>query len=223
MANLSRFTLDLVTVTHDGRSLQMRLDQLTVNVLSKAFRIIPETLFLVSEQGTIAMPEEGKFQDVDECMNWIVEGDKTTTGSGAARGASTSASSSKPSKWKPHSFPGTTTTQFRARGVRCNLLLPMHTFIQLYFNRLVEVVCPVQLPGRNLSKFAFSVEMKLCKCQSIRLTWTNIPLNVISVQEILSRQAFNGSNVKLLNIKNVPLANVDGTRGKHNNIPFANV
>ena len=143
MANLSRFTLDLVTVTHDGRSLQMRLDQLTVNVLSKAFRIIPETLFLVSEQGTIAMPEEGKFQDVDECMNWIVEGDKTTTGSGAARGASTSASSSKPSKWKPHSFPGTTTTQFRARGVRCNLLLPMHTFIQLYFNRLVEVVCPV--------------------------------------------------------------------------------
>ena len=154
----------------------MRLDQLTVNVLSKAFRIIPETLFLVSEQGTIAMPEEGKFQDVDECMNWIVEGDKTTTGSGTARGASTSASSSKPSKWKPHSFPGTTTTQFRARGVRCNLLLPMHTFIQLYFNRLVEVVCPVQLLGQNLSKFAISVEMKLCKCQSIRLTWTNLPL-----------------------------------------------
>ena len=66
MANLSRFMLDLVTVTHDGRSLQMRLDQLTVNVLSKAFWIIPETLFLVSEQGIIAMPEEGNFQDVDE-------------------------------------------------------------------------------------------------------------------------------------------------------------
>ena len=116
---------------------------------------------------------------MNECMNWIVEGDKTTTGSGTARGASTSASSSKPSKWKPHSFPGTTTTQFIARRVRCNILLPMHTFIQLYFNRLVEVVCPVQLPGRNLSKFAISVEMKLCKCQSIRLTWTNLPLSFL--------------------------------------------
>ena len=46
----------------------MRPDQLTITVLSKAFRSIPETIFLVSDRGTIAVAEDGIFQDVDDLI-----------------------------------------------------------------------------------------------------------------------------------------------------------
>ena len=68
--------MDLINVTHDGRTLQMRPDQLTITVLSKAFRLIPETIFLVSDRGTIAVAEDGIFQDVDDLYTWSVEGEK---------------------------------------------------------------------------------------------------------------------------------------------------
>ena len=38
--------------------------------------------------------------------------------------------------------------------------------------------------------------------------------NVSYILDKLSREAFNGSRVKLLNAKNILIANVDGTRGK---------
>ena len=50
--------MDLINVTHDGRTLQMRPDQLTITVLSKAFRLIPEMIFSVSDRGTIAVAED---------------------------------------------------------------------------------------------------------------------------------------------------------------------
>ena len=41
--------------------------------------------------------------------------------------------------------------------------------------------------------------------------------NVASVQEKLSREAFSGTRVRLLNSKNILIADADGTRGMHNN------
>ena len=60
----------------------MRPDQLTITVLSKAFRLIPETIFLLSDRGTIAVAEDGIFQDVDDLYTWSVEGEKATVGRG---------------------------------------------------------------------------------------------------------------------------------------------
>lgn len=40
--------------------------------------------------------------------------------------------------------------------------------------------------------------------------------NVTYVMDKLSREAFNGSKVKLLNAKNISIADVEGTRGKEN-------
>lgn len=42
--------------------------------------------------------------------------------------------------------------------------------------------------------------------------------NVASVQEKLSREAFSGTRVRLLNSKNILIADADGTRGMHSNI-----
>jgi hypothetical protein len=68
----------LISVTYEGRSLQMRPDQLTVEVLSKVFRLIPQTMLLVSDVGTIATADEGVFTNVDAVYTWTVEGDRVT-------------------------------------------------------------------------------------------------------------------------------------------------
>ena len=112
MASLQHYTptfgdlpaMDLINVTHDGRTLQMRPDQLTISVLSKAFRLIPETIFLVSDRGTIAVAEDGVFQDVDELYTWSV-GEKATVGSSRPLSrASSGESSQSQSRWKPTAF-----------------------------------------------------------------------------------------------------------------------
>lgn len=68
----------LVDLSYSGRSLQMRPSQLTSNI-ARVFRPIPETIILVSEQDTVALPQDGVFHDVDDCYTWTVEGEKATT------------------------------------------------------------------------------------------------------------------------------------------------
>lgn len=73
----------------------MRPEQLTTTNIAKAFRLIEETIILVSDRGTVAIPEGGVFTDVDYLDQWIVQGDKVT-GPRFSMGAST--------KWTPQSF-----------------------------------------------------------------------------------------------------------------------
>ena len=47
-------------------------------VLSKVFRLVPQTVLLVSDVGTIATANEGVFTDVDAVYTWMVEGDRAT-------------------------------------------------------------------------------------------------------------------------------------------------
>ena len=54
----------------------MRPEQLTVANIAKALRLVEETVILVSE--TVAIPEDGMFQDVDILDLWTVQGDKAT-------------------------------------------------------------------------------------------------------------------------------------------------
>ena len=87
---------DLVTLEFEGRSLQLRPEQLTVSNVAKTFRLIEDTIILVSERGTVAIPEDGVFVDVDSLDCWTVQGDKTT--GPRVTGQSTS-------KWRPQVFP----------------------------------------------------------------------------------------------------------------------
>ena len=84
----------------------MRPDQLTITVLSKAFRLVPEIIFLVSDRGTIAVAEDGMFQDVDDLYTWSVEGEKATVGSAKPIGVGTRAIAGESSqrRWKPTTF-----------------------------------------------------------------------------------------------------------------------
>jgi hypothetical protein len=106
-----------VKVKHLKKSYQLRLEQLTVKNVAKIFNLVPDTILLVSSDGTVALPNEyGHFSDMDECDEWSVEGSestKRTSGPFAFVGRSTpsasgfvSASLTGSSKWKPSLFSG---------------------------------------------------------------------------------------------------------------------
>ena len=72
---------EYVDISFEGRSLQLRMDQITVNNLAKTFRLIPQTVILVSTCGTVALPDsdDGLFFDLDPTLSWTVEGDRSST------------------------------------------------------------------------------------------------------------------------------------------------
>ena len=86
--SFTSFRNEPINVTFEGRSLQLRPDQLTVDVLSKVFHLIPETILLVSDVGTIATADEGIFAGVNGLYIWTVEGTKATNISGSVLGRS---------------------------------------------------------------------------------------------------------------------------------------
>ena len=98
-----------VDLSFEGRTLQLRSDQVTVNNIARTFRLIPETIILVSDSGTVAIPDEtGSFSDVDSLLGWTVEGDKSSRSQAALfSGQPPAGIKSNPSKerWKPHIFP----------------------------------------------------------------------------------------------------------------------
>ena len=129
--------MDFVHVSCEGRSLKMRPSQLTVNNIGKAFRLAPDSLLLVSETGTVALPDvDGLFGEVDSSVKWKVEGEGIAFSVGSVPGSpapsatplslglSSSASAcfglgnKTPgiSQWKPRSFP-LIATQFSKRKV----------------------------------------------------------------------------------------------------------
>lgn len=47
----------------------MHSDQVTVNNIARTFRLIPETIILVTDSGTVAIPDEtSSFPDVDSLL-----------------------------------------------------------------------------------------------------------------------------------------------------------
>lgn len=99
-----------VKLIHLDKSYQLRQEQLTVKNVAKIFNLVPDTILLVSTDGTVALPNEyGHFSDTDECDEWNVEGSestKRTSGPFPFVGRSMPSSSPSTSKWKPSSFPG---------------------------------------------------------------------------------------------------------------------
>ena len=100
----------LIDVMFEERTLQLRPDQLSVNNLAVAFRLIPETIILVSSCGTVAISEDGLFGDVDPLYSWTVEGDKATNrlmgrnGTGPQQQQQQQQSKPLGDRWKPHTF-----------------------------------------------------------------------------------------------------------------------
>lgn len=92
-----------LTLEFEGRNLQLKPEQLSVAVIAKAFRLIPDTILLVSERGRIAVPEDGIFVDVDYLDVWTVQGDKTT--GPRIIGSGVGSSGGPAMKWKPQTLP----------------------------------------------------------------------------------------------------------------------
>ena len=55
--------LDFVDISFGGQSLQMRPSQLTTTNIAKAFRLIPDTIILIYDRETVALPTDGVFDD----------------------------------------------------------------------------------------------------------------------------------------------------------------
>ena len=102
------FDPEYMDISFEGRSLQLRMDQITVNNLAKTFRLIPQTVTLVSTCGTVALPDGL----LDFTLSWMVEGDKSSHGSTSQLLQSTSLGSSlsqtkngkEKEKWKSTTF-----------------------------------------------------------------------------------------------------------------------
>ena len=114
---LSEF--QLIDLSHGGRTLQMRTSQLTATNITRAFWLIPETIILVSERDTVALPQDGVFHDVDDCYTWTVEGEKATTNIPVAPMGSNSRKVGGESRWKPQASP-----------LLCQVLLPASELVQ---------------------------------------------------------------------------------------------
>ena len=98
-----------IDLTFEGRTLQLRSDQITVCNIARTFRLIPQTIILVSESGTVAIPdgESGGFPDLDSFLTWTVEGDKARSGHGPSSfltGSSGSGPAPSKEKWKPQPY-----------------------------------------------------------------------------------------------------------------------
>ena len=78
MANFSRFSVATqIKVQFGDRKLQFRPEDITVSSISRIFHLIPETIVLISEEGTVCVPDSaGKF----DFLEYKVEGDLSTIG-----------------------------------------------------------------------------------------------------------------------------------------------
>ena len=77
--------------------------KLTISTLAVAFRLIPDTLFLVSSCGTVVIAEEGLFCDVDSDYSWTVEEDKSTVNRPSSY-QQPSGSRTTVERWRPQHF-----------------------------------------------------------------------------------------------------------------------
>ena len=98
---LHSWTMDSpIQIQFEARKLQIRPENLTVKSLAKIFHIVPETVILISAEGTVSVPDdEGKFGSLTESSLWTVEGDPSSFGQSGSKVLTTSES-----KWKPKPF-----------------------------------------------------------------------------------------------------------------------
>lgn len=54
-----QLSFQFIDLSYGGRTLQMRPSQLTTVNIARAFRLIPDTIILVSERDTVALPQDG--------------------------------------------------------------------------------------------------------------------------------------------------------------------
>lgn len=102
MASFSRF-FNQVMVRFGERSLQFRPEDISVQNLARIFHLIPDTIILISEDGTVNVPNSnGKFE-VEDFLEYKVEGDLSTVGTSGTHGSGDQ--SSAVNRWKPKSFP----------------------------------------------------------------------------------------------------------------------
>ena len=106
-----------IKLQYCGRKLQVRPDDLNTRDLAKIFHLIPETIILISQDDSAIVPDEsGKFCNVDDFVEWTVEGEQSTLGQSGSRTLSGQSSEQPTSSWwKPSSFP--TPKQSHSRSV----------------------------------------------------------------------------------------------------------
>ena len=93
-----------VDVSFEGRTLSMRSDQLTTSNVAIAFRLIPETIILVSDYGHVALPDANGIFDADPRNSWKVEGGKSTARP-AGRASLPVPAAKQHERWRLQSFP----------------------------------------------------------------------------------------------------------------------
>ena len=121
-SRLFRSSLGQVKVLHGSRTLQIRHDDLTTRNLARIFHLVPETIILISVDDIAVVPDDnGKFCDVDEFVDWKVEGDPSSLGQSGSRNISGQSNASSGSRWKPSPFPVAKLANSRSVSIISNL------------------------------------------------------------------------------------------------------
>ena len=128
----------LIDLSYGGQTLQMRPSQLTTTNITRAFRLIPDTIILVSERDTVALPQDGVFHDVDDCYTWLVEGEKATTNMSMAGGQVMAKAGKGTERWKPQAFPPVLSSTSRSSGGAGKVFI--HTCACMWWGKLAGPV-----------------------------------------------------------------------------------
>ena len=125
-----------IDLSFEGRTLQLCSDQITVCNIARTFRLIPQTIILVSESGTVAIPdgESGAFPDLDSFLTWTVEGDKARSGSSSFLTGSTGPAPSAKERWKPQPFSRKVASAASSGGTSSAAVGEVHTLVLKYMH-----------------------------------------------------------------------------------------
>jgi len=109
----SRFSFNQVKIQHlDKPPLSFKFENVTVKSLARIFHLVPDTIILISSDGTVCVPSDDGNFEVELYMDYRVEGDQSTLGTSGSRSQAFSLPSTSGS-WKPKSYPTSVRTKLQ--------------------------------------------------------------------------------------------------------------
>ena len=222
----SLFQLDefkVYTVSKDSKSLKLKPQQLTTQVLSKLFGLFPDSIVLVSKDGYVEVPSnDGTFTDVDDIPTWTVSGDEIVP---TSTGSTSVGPFMNPYSYQPLPLKG-------QRGKRGRKWVPTNN-IMLQRQKPPGVRAQQQQLSlgectSHRSQQSTVVEwrkyVEICKWNEREGQWkkvSNLPLqltddtaNVQQVSEMVAEDAFSGETAVLVDVDYLRIPDTANTKGK---------
>ena len=214
----------LYTVEKDGKTVKLKLSQLSAQVLSKVFGLFLESILLLSDDGCVETADnDGRFHDVDDLPIWTVSGESmrpADSGPGSSGiipysyQPAVASKASKKGRGKARWTPTLTTAMFsqhqKPPGVRA------------------QEQAALEEPGNSAATTQNPVVwrkyVEICKWSENDSQWkkvSNLPIEMTEatatvprVTQMVADDVFGGDETVLLNIDYLKIPDTATTRGE---------